>query len=229
MPKSGRYTGRGGNVVMKHTVVKIAAALLIAGAPGLASAQTVPGGSFTDGITGGIKGGITFANIPDFAEVLDDDGAETSMRMGFVVGGFATKMFDDIFGLQVEGLYTQKGLKYTFDPDEFEYRLDYIDIPVLLRMQPSRTTGLYALVGPAFSFNINAEAFSEFADEEETVDIGDEVTKFEMSLVAAVGVQVQQFLIVGRYMEGLTNLLDDPPADVSYKNRTFAILAGIRF
>ena len=30
-------------------------------------------------------------------------------------------------------------------------------------------------------------------------------------------------------MEGLTNLLDDPPADVSYKNRTFAILAGIRF
>jgi hypothetical protein len=203
----------------------IAAALLIFGAPGLASAQLVPGG-----ITGGIKGGITFGDIPAFAEVLDDDGAEPEMRTGFIVGGFAFMSFDDMFGLQVEGLYAQKGLEYEFGTDEFGYELDYIEIPVLFRIQTAPDRGVYALVGPAFGFNINAEATSEVDDDEVSVDISDEVRGFELSFVAAVGFQMNQFLVEGRYMEGLTNLLDDDVDDeVTYKTRTFAILAGFRF
>jgi hypothetical protein len=210
---------------MKRTFVQIAAVVLILSAPSLASAQTVPGG-----VTGGIKGGITFGDIPEFAQVLEDDGAELGMRMGFLFGGFASMRFDDVFGLQVEGLYTQKGLSYEFGADEFEYRLDYIEIPVLFRMQTAPNRGVYALVGPAFSFNVNAEAHSELAeDDEDTVDISDEVAGFEISFVAAVGFQINKFLVEGRYMEGLTNLLDSDPDLVTYKSRTFAILAGFKF
>jgi hypothetical protein len=208
---------------MKRVFTQIAVLLLFLSAPSLASAQMVPGG-----LTGGIKGGITFGDIPEFAEVLDDEGAETAMRMGLIVGGFAFMSFDDMFGLQVEGLYTQKGLGYEFGADEFQYKLDYIEIPVLFRIQTAADRGIYALVGPAFSFNIKAEASSEVAGDETTVDISDEVAGMEISFVAAVGFQMNRFLVEGRYMEGLTNLLDDVD-EVTYKTRTFAVLAGFRF
>jgi hypothetical protein len=208
---------------MKRVCVQIAAALLILSVPGIASAQLAPGG-----LTGGIKGGITFGDIPEFAEVLEDEGAEPGMRMGFVFGGFANMSFDDMFGVQVEALYIQKGLKYEFAADDFEYRLDYIEIPVLFRIQTARDQGVYALVGPSFGFNVNAEAFSDAAEDEDSVDIGDETAGLEISFVAAVGFQMNRFLVEGRYMEGLTNLLDDVE-EVTYKSRTFAILAGFRF
>jgi hypothetical protein len=67
-------------------------------------------------------------------------------------------------------------------------------------------------------------------DVEDSVDISDEVAGFEISFVAAVGYQMNRFLVEGRYMEGLTNLLDeDIDEGVTYKSRTFAILAGFRF
>ena len=211
---------------MKRRLVQIAAVLLVLSAPGLASAQLVPGG-----IQGGIKGGLTFGDIPEFAKVLEDDGAETGMRMAFLVGGFAFMSFDDVFGLQVEGLYTQKGLSYEFDFEDIEYRFDYIEIPVLFRMQTAPNRGVYALIGPAFGFNVNAKAVSKNApdDVQDSVDLSNETAGFEMSLVAAVGFQVNRFLVEGRYMEGLTNLLESDPDTVTYKSRTFAILAGFRF
>jgi hypothetical protein len=77
---------------------------------------------------------------------------------------------------------------------------------------------------------VNAEAHSELAeDDEDTVDISDEVAGLEISFVAAVGFQINKFLVEGRYMEGLTNLLDVDSDLVTYKSRTFAILAGFRF
>jgi hypothetical protein len=136
--------------------------------------------------------------------------------------------FDDMFGLQVEGLYTQKGLGYELGTAEYQYRLDYLEIPVLFRIQTARDRGVYALVGPAFSFNVKAEAFSEVDEDETTVDISEEVAGLEISFVAAVGYQINRFLVEGRYMEGLTNVLDDVD-EVTYKSRTFAILAGFRF
>jgi hypothetical protein len=209
---------------MRRVFTQIAATLLLLSAPSLASAQLVPGG-----ITGGIKGGITFGDIPEFAEVLEeDDAAETAMRTGLIVGGFAFMSFDDMFGLQVEGLYTQKGLGYELGTAEYQYRLDYLEIPVLFRIQTARDRGVYALVGPAFSFNVKAEAFSEVDEDETTVDISEEVAGLEISFVAAVGYQINRFLVEGRYMEGLTNVLDDVD-EVTYKSRTFAILAGFRF
>jgi hypothetical protein len=202
---------------------QIAATLLLLSAPSLASAQVVPGG-----LTGGIKGGISFGDIPQLAEELDDLGEETAMRMGFIVGGFVFMSFDDMFGLQVEGLYTQKGLTSELGPIEFQYNLDYIEIPVLFRIQMARDRGVYALVGPSFGFNVKAEAASEVDEEELTEDISEQVAGLEISFVAAVGYQINRFLVEGRYMEGLTNLREDIE-EVTYKSRTFAILAGFRF
>jgi hypothetical protein len=201
----------------------MAAVLLLAGAPSLASAQ-LPGG-----ITGGIKGGITFGNIPNFAEDLDAQGADTEMHMGLIAGGFAMMSFDDMFGLQVEGLFNQKGFEYEFGADEFDVRLDYIEIPVLFRVQVAQAKGVYALVGPSFGFNVKAASSSEIGDIEQSVDIDDSIAGFEMSLAVAVGYQTGRFLVEGRYMEGLTNVLENATDTMNYTTRTFAVLGGFRF
>lgn len=208
---------------MNRVFGTMAAVLLLAGAPSLASAQ-LPGG-----ITGGIKGGITFGNIPNFAEDLDAQGADTEMRMGLIAGGFAMMSFDDMFGLQVEGLFNQKGFEYEFGADEFDVRLDYIEIPVLFRVQVAQAKGVYALVGPSFGFNVKAASSSEIGDIEQSVDIDDSIAGFEMSLAVAVGYQTGRFLVEGRYMEGLTNVLENATDTMNYTTRTFAVLGGFRF
>lgn len=208
---------------MNRVFGTMAAVLLLAGAPSLASAQ-LPGG-----ITGGIKGGITFGNIPNFAEDLDAQGADTDMRMGLIAGGFAMMSFDDMFGLQVEGLFNQKGFEYEFGADEFDVRLDYIEIPVLFRVQVAQAKGVYALVGPSFGFNVKAASSSEIGDIEQSVDIDDSIAGFEMSLAVAVGYQTGRFLVEGRYMEGLTNVLENATDTMNYTTRTFAVLGGFRF
>jgi metal-dependent hydrolase (beta-lactamase superfamily II) len=129
----------------------------------------------------------------------------------------------------VEGLFNQKGFEYEFGADEFDVRLDYIEIPVLFRVQVAQAKGVYALVGPSFGFNVKAASSSEIGDIEQSVDIDDSIAGFEMSLAVAVGYQTGRFLVEGRYMEGLTNVLENATDTMNYTTRTFAVLGGFRF
>lgn len=59
---------------------------------------------------------------------------------------------------------TQKGLKADAPSgidETFHLKLDYIDIPVLLRLGPTGGSGLQFLVGPSFNFNTNAKVVLE--------------------------------------------------------------------
>lgn len=202
---------------MRRVPAVLAAFVLTAALPTLASAQTV------SNLTGGIKGGISFGDVPNVSKDFDDAGLDVGKRMGFVIGGFVAMPFDDYFGLQIEGLYTQKGFDGEDLNDSFGFHFDYIDIPVLLRLQTQRTGGFYGLVGPSFNFNIAAKAVAENLPD---VDIKDQTESFEMALVFAAGYRYGMFGIEGRYMEGLTNIAKE--SDTDAKTRTFAILASFR-
>jgi len=48
--------------------------------------------------------------------------------------------------------------------------------------------------------------------------------------VVGVGPQVSKLLVEGRYAEGLTNIAKNrDPGEDSYRNRSFAIMVGVRF
>jgi len=185
------------------------------------------------GVEVGVKGGFTFADIPNYAELIDDDGGNAEMRVGAVVGGHLGFALGRVIGLQTEVLYKQKGLKASAPEgidESVTLKLDYIEVPVLLRFGPMGRNGLQFLVGPSFNFNTRARVVLEgmFDDEE---DVKDGFEDFELGLVLGAGYYGSPLIIEGRYEEGLTGIADDPgfsEAD-TYRNRTFMVLMGFRF
>jgi len=185
------------------------------------------------GFEAAVKGGFTFADIPKYSELIDDEGGDPEMRIGAVVGGHVAFSLGGIVALQGEVLYTQKGLKAKAPSgidEDVEFKFDYINVPVLLRLGLTGGTGLQFLVGPSFNFNTSAKvAFEGLFDDEE--DIKDEVEDIEIGLVLGAGYYGSLLIIEGRYEEGLTDIADfrDFGEEENYKNRTFMVLAGIRF
>jgi hypothetical protein len=124
-------------------------------------------------------------------------------------------------------LYTQRGLRGDFPAGRgtFGSDLDYIDVPVLVRVGPAIGQGFHVLGGASFNFLISAEGFFD----DETEDIKDDTEGLDIGLVFGVGYYLTNFIVEGRYQEGMANIVKDGEADRSYRNRAFVALAGFRF
>jgi hypothetical protein len=181
----------------------------------------------------GVKGGFTFADIPNYAELIDDEGGNPEMRVGAVVGAHLGFTLGRVIGLQTEVLYKQKGLKASAPAgieEAITLKLDYIEVPVLLRFGAMGRNGLQFLVGPSFNFNTRARVVLEgMFDEDE--DVADEFEDFELGLVVGAGYYGSPLIVEGRYEEGLTDIADfqDFGEADTYRNRTFMVLMGFRF
>jgi Outer membrane protein beta-barrel domain len=202
-----------------HTTV---VALAVVFTSSMVSAQTVDWG---------IKGGVIFADVPKVSALFEDEGAvDLGYRVGVTAGGFVGIGLNSALAIQPEVLFAQKGFKGKdpFDSAAFGFNLDYIDIPVLIRVGPSGGEGFHLLAGPSFNFNIRAKGTEDGEPDE---DFKDEIEPFEFGLVVGAGFYGSVLIVEGRYQEGLTNVakatfIDD---DESYRNRSFAALVGIRF
>jgi hypothetical protein len=191
-------------------------------ASSIVSAQTVDWG---------IKGGVIFADVPKVSALFEDEGAvDLGYRVGFTAGGFVGIGLNSALAIQPEVLFAQKGFKgrNPFENGRFEFQVDYIDVPVLIRVGGSGGLGFQVLAGPSFNFNIRAKGTAEGDPDE---DLKDDIEPFEFGLVVGAGFYGRVLIVEGRYQEGLTNVvkttfIDD---DESYRNRSFAALVGIRF
>jgi hypothetical protein len=207
------------------TALAIAALCLPTGA--VAQSSDVPMGQ---SIEGGVKGGVSLATIPNFADVLAEEaGASADYRVGAVIGGFLAFPLARAFSLQPEVLFTQRGLEGDIPAiaESFKLKLSYIDVPVLVRIGPASGRGFHVLAGPSFNFNVGAQLIigGTFNDEQ---DFKDEVEDVDVGLVVGAGYYGPYLIVEGRYEEGLTNTstLSD---DENYRNRGFIALVGIRF
>jgi hypothetical protein len=215
--------------------VKIAAAacaLILFCSVTSVSAQT-PGPQF------GLKLGPTFSNVSVDPE---DPDADTGMRWGIGGGGFVTLPLNPRMSLQFEALFTPKGSKTSgaagtdFEGLEGQLALDYVEFPVLLRFDGSRTgrQSFNFFVGPAFGFNTSARneivVDGDLFDNGVSDNIGDEVSNFDIGLVIGAGMDFGRYFVADvRYSWGFVNVNDIDDDDTVIKNRAFTILAGIRF
>ena len=190
-------------------------------APAIAAAQT---------IRGGVKGGIAFSDLSNLSDALGlPDGVDINMRTGWLLGGFVLFDINDQLAIQPEVLYAAKGATATDGTNELRIKLDYVDVPVLLRVTPVANHPFYLLVGPSINFNVSAKV--ESADDAGSTedDVKEDVNGTEFGLVVGAGVTIGNFLVEGRYIAGLSNIADRPQNDESVRNRGFAFLAGVRF
>jgi hypothetical protein len=181
------------------------------------------------GIEGGVHGGVTFSNLSNLENAIDFGGpVDVKSRTGVVIGPFVAFPINDMLALQVEALYATKGATPTDGTNELRIRLGYLDLPVLLRVATPSTQRFFFVFGPSFNFNTSAKTIDILPVREEE-DVKDQIRDAEFGLVFGGGVMLKAFLVEGRYSAGLTNIGDTPLLTASIRNRSFAILAGVRF
>jgi hypothetical protein len=219
-------------VVVRHRVAftfLAGAILLTAAAPAAAQDNAL-----------GVKVGVNFAKL-SFDE--DDFGFDSNGRTGLMAGVFISRELRERFGLQIEGLITQKGgrLDDQFFGDEFDVLLTYLEIPVLGRYTLPVGTGdmaLHVYGGPAFAVKLSDKQRFRFDDEDDWDDLdddeGQQLKGADVGLAVGAGVEFNLFLVDLRYTHGLVNInkdarFDVDPDDLPVKNRVFTISVGYRF
>jgi opacity protein-like surface antigen len=179
-------------------------------------------------VSGGFKAGVNFANV-----TFDAEGADISFdrRTGFVGGLFVIWPANTRAALQIEALYSQKGAKMEEGGGSGEVELDYLEVPVLVRLSSDRSmpTSFNVFAGPSVGFRLRARAKSEFDGESEDEDISDDIERLDFGLAVGAGLELGRFIVDGRYTWGLVNINKEDADEVKVKNRVFSVMAGIRF
>ena len=219
---------------MHHRHIALAAAALLLGAPASSAvAQGIP--LVPHRPTVGVMAGVNLAKIGG------DDITSADNRTGLLGGVFVTFHITNSFGIQPELLYSQKGFSDNSDPDfDATFKLDYIDVPVLLRYDipvvgPIRP---FFVAGPAFGLQMKCAVAASGQGVSASVDcdrIGEESEvqfekkTFDMSGVLGAGLDFRlggTTLMVGaRYEHGFSDVVED----ASVRNRTWSIVAGLGF
>ena len=182
------------------------------------------------GVTAGVKGGVSIANI-QFIE--EEEHIDFDSRVGFTGGLFVVWPATAPIALQMEALYGQRGASIQDLGTSVQLKLDYFEVPVLARLSTPRNasgTAFHVFGGPSFALRVRARGTATFDGETQTQDIGDDLSGHDVGLVAGAGLEAGRFIVDARYVWGLTNLNRNPREDdTTVKHRVFAAMAGFRF
>jgi hypothetical protein len=168
----------------------------------------------------------------------------------FSFGGFVNLQFTEEFSIQPELLYIRKGGKQDLEvgttiggslpldfSGELKWKLDYLEIPVLLKYTVP-TEGSFApsfFAGPAIGFLATSNLGVGIMGFSEDVDIGFLTAGVDFGVVVGAGFNIDlgptKFITVdGRYSLGFADWTDEPLIDVvELKNSGVEIMAGMGF
>lgn len=192
-------------------------ALALAAAPAAAEAQS----GF------GIVGGVNFATFSG------DDAGDAGHRTGLLLGGFAAIPLGNVLTFRPEVVYTQKGATFETAGVEQGLQLDYIEVPILLRIGVPVGMGLHALAGPTMAFELSCSSDLEGGGVDVSGDCGDDEDRksFLVGFQAGAGVDLPLGATVlsldGRYTFDLESFLDEAAGDLS--NRVWSVTASVGF
>ena len=178
----------------------------------------------------GLLGGVNFARLKGD----DDEGLKT--RTGLLVGATMLKPFRNGFGLEIDALYSMKGAKADEDGGSLVTKVDYIEVPVMLRYDLSHTGMATPHIGAGASLayqsrckveatggGMSASVSCSALEDEQDITF----RKFDIGLVAEAGVDFlsgsTSYTIGARYTVGLTDLTDQ----ANLRNRAFQLVAGV--
>ena len=189
--------------------------------------------SLAEGINFGIKAGINIANFHgNHAGGLDS-------RIGFCGGGFVRLGLNDIFAIQPEALYTQKGAKWKtiMRPQgyllEGTVKYDYVEIPVLFKFVLPVKGGVKPnlFVGPYFAVNVNAKEKRVANGNSLEADVDRYVKDTDLGVVLGGGVDFGlkkgKIVFDCRYTLGLITTSEEEIYD--QKNKVVSFMLGYSF
>jgi hypothetical protein len=182
----------------------------------------------------GIKGGYAWSNF-----TLTETGPIplTNQNMTSPVGGVFFNIKLGPLTIQPEFLYVRMGGKYIVDGSGSEFRFDYIQVPLLLKLNiiPLGPISPFIFAGGYGSYLFKAKEVTlvDGVVDGDPVDLLAEYEKYDYGVVGGAGLKFNlpglSFSIEGRYNYGLQNILTDPGAGEAVKNTSMMVLVGIGF
>ena len=170
----------------------------------------------------GMKGGINMAGQSTSGEGLNVN-VENIMRLhaGFYVNYF----IKDYLAIQPELLVSGKGSKWDDPYYDTKDLLTYIDIPILIKVQPVKFLNVHA--GPQFGYLISA--LQKDIEENEKTDIKEWYNAADLGLVIGSEVNLPYKLsLTLRYVLGLMSASNDVEYIDHWKNNFFQVSIGYR-
>ena len=160
----------------------------------------------------GIKGGYNLAAVS-----FDGDG-ETGQRHGFHIGLYGESFISESFSIQPELLYSQQGYKITNSSGTFTQKLDYINLPIMLKAYPSKNFFLEA--GPQIGLAVShKEEYDGLFSSSQEYD----PNSFDWGLNFGGGFKTNSGIsLSARYHLGLGDLYDEGKA----QNRVWQFSVG---
>jgi hypothetical protein len=178
----------------------------------------------------GVKGGYAWSNLK-FAGATD---VPTLTDLKNPVGGVYFSIGLGLFSIQPEVLYVRQGARMEALPDWMEDRVDYIQVPVLLKIHilPGPISPMI-YGGPYGAYLLSAKGVSFIGGVTETVDIKDQITSTDYGVVFGGGIDFRLPVIKlsaeVRYNLGLANVAKNPDPGMSVKTKSLMVLVGIGF
>jgi hypothetical protein len=203
-------------------ITAFAALLLAASSTAFAQGQITTQTTISDdddhqGIGIGIKGGPLFSSFN--SDVADHP---LDSRTGWIGGLFIGGNRPGIVGVAVDLLFARKKVG---TPDG-DVTLDYLDIPVLLRVNAGSSSlggvNVFGVIGPDFQLRLKGKV--NFDD-----SIDDQTAGADVGIAAGAGIEITRFIVEGRYTRGFRSLAKDLSADQKITTQSFSVMFGVRF
>ncbi len=179
----------------------------------------LPAQNFRAGIRAGICG-----------TQVDGDTYEGFNKAGITAGLFVNRKLSDLFSLQLEMNYIQKGSRKPLDDFNSYYlmRINYIEVPVLLQWHAGKSIDIFG--GPSFAVLLNSHEETEFGEFK-----GPDFEKYEIA--ARIGISYKlsdNWTVDGRYSNSITTIRPSPAGYTPFfekgqYNRLFEIGLSVLF
>jgi hypothetical protein len=180
----------------------------------------------------GIKGAFNFASWQYSGEFAPPAGYFKTLR-GPIAGVFFSLSIGPV-SIQPEIYYSQRGTHIAEGEDWLNYKLTYIEAPLLLKISP--LPGPFSPVifaGGYVSLLLNAKGVSMIGGEELTEDMKEFFEKNDYGLVFGGGLEfklaVVKLIVEGRYTMGMVNIMKDVGEGAAIKNKGFSVMVGFGF
>jgi len=194
-------------------------------------------------MSAGVKGGLAMASMTG-ADAAPPAGAEKSMLLGANVGGIFNVNFSPIFGLELDLMYSMKGMtwKATSGDAKINFKGAYLDIPLLAKfivpMEGAIKPVVYA--GPSFGILLSSKMNSTGGGQDTTMDTKDHTKSLDFGLAAGVGAEIGagpgNLLVDVRYTMGFSTTAKLTQAEIDagdpvpeLKTSVLSFMAGYAF
>lgn len=160
----------------------------------------------------GIKAGTNFSNFTGNSNV---EGVKANTLVGFHAGVFLGLYLGDNFSIQPEALFSTQGAKINNGTTKDDYKLTYINVPVLLKFRFNG--GFYLEAGPQIGFNVHSTVAGTSEDFAKNTDL---------AIAGGLGYSSKIGLGIGaRYVAGLSKVgnFDASTTQPDYRNGTIQI------